>query len=622
MSRPRAGGPRGRARDAGGGADRPRLARGRGRARARDGQGRRQAADRLRALRRRGPPGAAEGLRAPDAARRGQHWLREPDQARLGRLPRGLLLQAPGRLGAARAALAGSRRAFRLPLRPRLQGARGEPARRRARRPRPPGPGLRPRLDLRRDAERRPRHPAADQPVAGEARRGSRAAAGRDRRRPLPPPRGREGARGAALHPVGRLAQEPEPLEVRHRPVLLQDAGRDGARFPRPRRGNAAHARDRRALQRDARAREHPAAEVPAAGRQGRVRVSGRALRERPAKALRPGHAGATGAPPLRAQDDQGDGLRRLLPDRLGLHRLRQAGRGLGRAGPRFGGRVARRLLPRDHRRRPDPLRPPLRALPQPGPQVDAGHGHRLRRRRARPGHQLRRGEVRARPRGPDHHLRDDDGPRRRPRRRSRARGPLRLRRQGREDDPGRPEGLPRRVPQAGLRAEAGLRRRPARAGDRRPREATRGADPPGLDPRGRGRDLRPAVDRHRPAAAEGQRPGGRDAVRDVGRRGARPAEDGLPRPAQPRRDRQGGRAGRQRRHLQAPARRPCHLRDAAARRRDRRLPVRVVGHARGAAVGQADRVRGSDRARRPLPARRRWATSPATRSARTARRR
>ena len=36
----------------------------------------------------------------------------------------------------------------------------------------------------------------------------------------------------------------------------------------------------------------------------------------------------------------------------------------------------------------------------------------------------------------------------------------------------------------------------------------------------------------------------------------------------------------------------------------DRRLPVRVVGHARGAAPGEADRVRGPDRARRALPAR------------------
>jgi DNA polymerase-3 subunit alpha len=43
-----------------------------------------------------------------------------------------------------------------------------------------------------------------------------------------------------------------------------------------------------------------------------------------PAEALRPRHAGAAGAPPLRAQDDQGDGLRGLLPDRLGLHRLRK----------------------------------------------------------------------------------------------------------------------------------------------------------------------------------------------------------------------------------------------------------------------------------------------------------
>ena len=40
-----------------------------------------------------------------------------------------------------------------------------------------------------------------------------------------------------------------------------------------------------------------------------------------------------------------------------------------------------------------------------------------------------------------------------------------------------------------------------------------------------------------------------------------------------------------------------------AARRRDRRLPVRVVGDARGAAPGEADRVRGPDRARRALPA-------------------
>ena len=471
-----------------------------------------------------------------------------------------------------------------------------------AHRPRPARADLRARLDLRRDAERGPRDPVADQPRPGEARGRGGPAARRDRRRALPPARRRARARGAALHPVGRLAQEPEPLEVRHRSVLLQVAGGDGARLSGPRGGDAAHAGDRRALQRRARARQDPAAEVPGPGRQGRLRVPRRALRKRPGKALRTGNAGADRAPALRAQDDQGDGLRRLLPDRLGLHRLRQAKRDRGGPGARLGGGLARGVLPRHHRRRPDPLRAAVRALPQPGPQVHARHGHRLRGRRPRSGHQLRRREVRARPRRPDHHLRDDDGPRRGARRRARARGPLRRRRQGREADPRRAEGLPRRVPQARRRAEAGLRLRPAGEGDRRPRQAARRARPPGLDPRRRCRDLGPPAHRRRAAAAEGRRPGGRDPVQDGRRRDARPAEDGLPRPAQPRRDRQGARAGRRGGHHQAPARRRGHLQDAAEGRRGRRLPVRVVGNARGAAPGQADRVRGPDRARGALP--------------------
>ena len=44
-----------------------------------------------------------------------------------------------------------------------------------------------------------------------------------------------------------------------------------------------------------------------------------------------------------------------------------------------------------------------------------------------------------------------------------------------------------------GQELKAGLRRRPAREGDRRPREAARGARPPGLDPRRRRRDRRPS---------------------------------------------------------------------------------------------------------------------------------
>ena len=72
------------------------------------------------------------------------------------------------------------------------------------------------------------------------------------------------------------------------------------------------------------------------------------------------------------------------------------------------------------------------------------------------------------------------------------------------------------------------------------------GLDASRLDPRRRRRDRRRAADERRAAAAEGRRPGSRHPVPDEGRRGARAAEDGLPRPAQPRRDRQGMRAGRQ----------------------------------------------------------------------------
>ncbi len=181
---------------------------------------------------------------------------------------------------------------------------------------------------------------------------------------------------------------------------------------------------------------------------------------------------------------------------------------------------------------------------------------------------------------------------------------PVRRRRQDREADPGGPGADARRVPQAGRRAAPVVRRRPADEGDRRPREAARGARPPGLDPCGRGRHRRAAAHRGRAAPAEGRGPGRRHADADGRRRRARPAEDGLPRPAQPRRHRRGRRADRRRpRHRAHPARRRADLPHARRRRRGRRVPVRVVGDARGAASGQADRVRGPDRARRPLPA-------------------
>ena len=156
-----------------------------------------------------------------------------------------------------------------------------------------------------------------------------------------------------------------------------------------------------------------------------------------------------------------------------------------------------------------------------------------------------------------------------------------------------------------GARAAQGGRLGPDREGDRRARPAARGPDARRLDPRRRRRDRRRAADRTscRCSRRAPTRRSSRSSTMER-RRGARPAEDGLPRPAQPRRDRQGVRADRRPRHRRRSrwtTRRPTRC--SPKRRGDRRLPVRVVGHARGAPPGEADRVRGPDRARRALPA-------------------
>ncbi len=185
-----------------------------------------------------------------------------------------------------------------------------------------------------------------------------------------------------------------------------------------------------------------------------------------------------------------------------------------------------------------------------------------------------------------------------------RPRHPVRRRRPHREARSGRARADARGGAQARRRAAPGRRLRPGREGDHRPRAAARGADARRLDPRGGRRHRRAAAHRGRPAAAEGRRLGDGDAGRHARRRRPRPPEDGLPRAAEPRRHRQGGRPRRRRRHRHAPARRREDVRDARPRRLDRRVPVRVVGDARGAAPGEADRVRGPDRARRALPPR------------------
>ena len=128
-----------------------------------------------------------------------------------------------------------------------------------------------------------------------------------------------------------------------------------------------------------------------------------------------------------------------------------------GRPGPRLGGRLDR-LLRRSTITDLDPLaeRPALRALPQPRPQIDAGHRHRLLGPRPRADDPLRRREIRPRIGRPDHHLRQDGAARRDPRRRPRARLRLRHRRPPGEADPRAdhgPQPVLRGVPEAAARS-------------------------------------------------------------------------------------------------------------------------------------------------------------------------
>ncbi len=81
----------------------------------------------------------------------------------------------------------------------------------------------------------------------------------------------------------------------------------------------------------------------------------------------------------VRARRHQVDGVLRVLPRRLGPRALREVAQHPGRARAGERGRFVRRVLPAHRRHRPDQVRPPVRAVPQPGPQADARHRHGLR---------------------------------------------------------------------------------------------------------------------------------------------------------------------------------------------------------------------------------------------------
>ena len=306
-------------------------------------------------------------------------------------------------------------------------------------------------------------------------------AARRHRRRALPAPRGLPPPRGAAVRADEVDARAAEDV-LRHQRVLPEELGGDGgSRSPTCPEALAStlEIAERCDVSIELGGQLIPRFETPD-GEPERDYL--RALVDDGLR-LRYGDpvpAAARRARRHGARRDRPDGLQRLLPDRVGLRRLREVQRHRGRPGPRLGGRLDRRLLPADHRRRPAALRPAVRALPERRARVDAGHRHRLLR--ARPGARdpLRDREVRRRPRGADHHLRQDVPARRDARRRARARPRVRDRRPAGEADP-RPAAGPaaelRRLP----RARRGARQR-GRAGTRRPsrsstsRRASRGS--------------------------------------------------------------------------------------------------------------------------------------------------
>ena len=439
-------------------------------------------------------------------------------------------------------------------------------------------------------------------------------------RRALPGPRGLPQPLGAAVRADQEHAGRAEDV-LRHQRVLPQGHGRDDGGVRGVARGGAHHAGDRRALPGGHRARQHAHPQLPDARRAARGRVPARPGAGRAARALRRPHPRrGGGAPGHGARGHRPDGLRRLLPDRLGLRQVRQGQRHRGGAGPWLGGRLDRVLRAGHHRGRPAQVRPAVRALPQPRARVHAGHRHRLLGQGPRAGHALRREQVRPRVGGPDRDLRQDAAAQRHPRRRARARQGLRGRRPAGQAHPRAGHGplaVAGQVPGRGARAQEGLRHRGRGARGHRHRPRARGHRAQRRRARRRGRDRRPAAHRHRAAAADGgprrrvrgrrARLQGHHAVLDGADRGAGPAQDGLPGPAQPGRhrelpaDHREGR-GRAAGHGVAAAGRPQDLRDDVPRRLDRRVPVRVRGHARDAAQGQAQRVRGLRGAERPVP--------------------
>ncbi len=275
--------------------------------------------------------------------------------------------------------------------------------------------------------------------------------------------------------------------------------------------------------------------------------------------------------------------------------------------GPRLGGRLAGVLRAGDHRHRPAALRAAVRALPQPRPHLDAGHRHRLLHAAPRRSHPVREREVRPRPGGADHHLRDAGRQGGAARRRPRARRALRQDRPHRQAGPRHDQvAVGGGARDRGAQAGGGARRRGGE--DRRGRQPARRADAPRVAARRRRRH-RAARDRGAGPALQDVQGRDRHPVGQGRGREPRAAQDGLPGAAHAHRHRRHPEDAGAPRHAARPrrgaARRSRRLSAVLRGTHQRHLPVRVARHEGPAAPRQAVEVRGPRGLQRALPPRR-----------------
>ena len=325
----------------------------------------------------------------------------------------------------------------------------------------------------------------------------------------------------------------------------------------------------------------------------------------------------------VRTPHHENHGLPRILPHRPGLHqRSPHTPRRQRRPRPRIRSRLMRGLLPRHHTDRPRQVRPPLRTIPQPRPNLTPRYRRRLRRRRPRHSPRLRNPALRRRKSGPHHHLRHNgrqvSHQRRRPRR---AAPPPRV----------EPPRQTRPRPHARRRKRQRIQTHTQKLLPVRPRIRTRAPQP--QPPGGRNPPVRQSPRRQRAqhrrtrlrrhhlprrhhrlgtrlnSHRQKRRQTTRHPVRRPCHRGDRPHQNGLPRPQNPlypQRGRQKHRAHprnnpRPRSH---PHRRPKDLPAIHRRSHHRHIPVRVSRNAEIPPRAQTLHLRGPHSHERPLPPR------------------